>query len=91
MLGNGIEMSLFSAKPWAPYHFVVGAQLAPGEKRLVCIPEAPHLRLTQTNCSEFSNSESCVHKTHTKNEMTDTLLFRPLIFIPTFFFRKRVY
>ena len=23
---------------WAPNHFVLGAQLAPGEKRLVCIP-----------------------------------------------------
>ena len=24
---------------WAPNHFVLGAQLAPGEKMLVCIPE----------------------------------------------------
>ena len=24
---------------WAPKHFVLGAQLAPGEKSLVCIPE----------------------------------------------------
>ena len=26
---------------WAPNHFVLGAQLAPGEKRLVCIPGIP--------------------------------------------------
>ena len=24
---------------WAPYHFVLGAQLATGEKKLICIPE----------------------------------------------------
>ena len=24
---------------WAPNHFVLGAQLAPGEKSLVCIPD----------------------------------------------------
>ena len=23
---------------WAPNHFVLGVQLAPGEKRLVCVP-----------------------------------------------------
>ena len=46
MLGNGIKMSLIFGQTlgplvlgWAPNHFVLGAQLAPGEKRLVCIPE----------------------------------------------------
>ena len=45
MLGNGIEMSLIFSQTlgplvfgWAPNHFVLGAQLAPGEKRLVCVP-----------------------------------------------------
>ena len=39
MLGNGIEMSLIFGQTlgplvlgWAPNHFVLGAQLAPGEK-----------------------------------------------------------
>ena len=45
MVGNGVEMS--SIFPWnpgplnfglSPNHFVLGAQLAPDEKRLVCIP-----------------------------------------------------
>ena len=47
MLGNGIEMSLIfgqtlgpSVLGWAPNHFVLGAHLAPGVKRLVCIPGA---------------------------------------------------
>ena len=37
--------SIFKPNPgpfvlgWAPNHFVLGAQLDPGEKRLVCIPE----------------------------------------------------
>ena len=45
MLGNGVEMSLILRQilgplvvGWAPNHFGLGAQLAPGEKRLVCIP-----------------------------------------------------
>ena len=45
MLGDGIEMVLISRQTlgslvlgWAPNHFVLGAQLAPGRKRLVCIP-----------------------------------------------------
>ena len=45
MLGNGVEMSLIFCGVlgplvlgWAPSHFVLGAQLAHGEKRLVCIP-----------------------------------------------------
>ena len=45
MLGNGIEMSLIFDQTlgslvlgWAPNHFVLGTQLAPGEKRFVCIP-----------------------------------------------------
>ena len=45
MLGNGVEMSLIYRGilgpldlGWAPNHFVLGAQLAPGEKGLVCIP-----------------------------------------------------
>ena len=46
MLGNGVEMFLIFCLilgpyvlGWAPNHFVLGAQLANGEKRLVCIPE----------------------------------------------------
>ena len=45
MLGNAVEISLiFRRIPgplvlgWAPNNYVLGAQLAPGEKRLVCIP-----------------------------------------------------
>ena len=45
MLGNGVEMSLIFRKimgplvlGWAMNNFVFGAQLAPGEKKLVCIP-----------------------------------------------------
>ena len=45
MCGTGIAMSLFFRQIlgplilcWAPDHFLLGAQLAPGEKRLVCIP-----------------------------------------------------
>ena len=45
MLGNDIEMSLIFGQTlgplvwgWAPNHFDLGAQLAPGEKRLACIP-----------------------------------------------------
>ena len=41
-----VEMSLIFCQilgplvlGWAPYHFVLGAQLAPGEKILVCIPD----------------------------------------------------
>ena len=46
MLGNTVEISLIFRQilgplvlGWAPNHFVLGAQLAPGKKRLVCIPE----------------------------------------------------
>ena len=45
MLGNSIEMRLIFRPTlgplvlgWAPNCFVLGAQFAPGEKRLVCIP-----------------------------------------------------
>ena len=45
MLGNGVEMSLSFHRilgplilGWAPSHFGLGAQLAPGGKMLVCIP-----------------------------------------------------
>ena len=45
MLGNAVEISLIFRRNlgplvlgWAPNHFFLGAQLAPGEKRLVCIP-----------------------------------------------------
>ena len=45
MLGNGDKMSLtfhqilgLLVLGWAPNHFILGAQLAPGEKLLVCIP-----------------------------------------------------
>ena len=52
MLGNGVEMSLIFRRilgplvlSWAPNHFVLGAQLAPDEKRLVYIPvkTCPHV------------------------------------------------
>ena len=43
MLGNGVEISLIFhgilgplVLGWAPNHFVLGAQVAPGGKRLVC-------------------------------------------------------
>ena len=45
MLGNGFEMGFIFRHilgplvlGWAPNHFVLGAQLASVEKRLVCIP-----------------------------------------------------
>ena len=45
MLDNGVEISLIFRRildplvlSWAPKHFVLGTQLAPGEKKLVCIP-----------------------------------------------------
>ena len=45
MLGNGVEMGLIFPRILGPLvlglalnHFVEGAQLAPGEKRLVYIP-----------------------------------------------------
>ena len=45
MLGSGDEMRLIFRQilgplvlGWAPNNFVLGAQLASGEKRLVCIP-----------------------------------------------------
>ena len=50
MLGYDVEMSLIFyfqilgslVLGWAPNHFVLGAQLAPGEKRLVLVfPPAP--------------------------------------------------
>ena len=54
MIGNGFEISLIFCRilgslvlGWAPYHFVLEAQLAPGRKSLVCIPEIPSLVLVQ--------------------------------------------
>ena len=45
MLGNGVKMILVFHRilgplvlGWAPNHFVLGAQLALGKKKLVCIP-----------------------------------------------------
>ena len=45
MFGNGVEISLIYRQilgplvlDWAPNHFLLGAQLASGEKRSVCIP-----------------------------------------------------
>ena len=47
MLDNGVEMSLIFRRilgplvlGWAPNSFVLGAQLACGEKNQVCIPDA---------------------------------------------------
>ena len=49
MLGNSVEMSLNYrqilgplVQGWAPNHSVLGAQLPPGEKRLVFIPVKIH-------------------------------------------------
>ena len=46
MLGNAVEISLIFPRilgplvlGWAPNYFVLGAQLAPGKEKLVCIPE----------------------------------------------------
>ena len=46
MLGNAVEISLIFRRilgplvlGWAPNHFVLEAQLAPGHKRLVSIPD----------------------------------------------------
>ena len=42
MLGTAVEISLILGPlvlDWAPNHFVLGAQLAPSNKWLVCIPE----------------------------------------------------
>ena len=54
IIGNGVEISLIFCRilgslalGWAPNHFVLGAHLAPGGKRLVCIPEIPSLVLVQ--------------------------------------------
>ena len=48
MLGNGVKMGIIFRRiqgplflGWAPNHFVLGAQLVPGEKRLVGIPASP--------------------------------------------------
>ena len=38
MLGNAIEISLIFRRILGPLVFVLEAQLAPAEKRLVCIP-----------------------------------------------------
>ena len=45
MFGNAVEISLIFSRilgplvlGWAPNHFDLGAQLARGKKRLVCIP-----------------------------------------------------
>ena len=40
MHGNAVEISLISFG-LAPQSFVLGTQLAPGKKRLVCIPALP--------------------------------------------------
>ena len=46
MLGNAVEINLIFRRilgpfvlGWAPNHYVLRAQLAPGEKKLVCICE----------------------------------------------------
>ena len=45
MLGNGIELGLIFGQTlgplvlgWAPNHFVLGAQLAPGEEKVSLYP-----------------------------------------------------
>ena len=48
MLDNGVEMSLIFRRildplvlSWAPKHFVLGTQLAPGEKKISLYPWVP--------------------------------------------------
>ena len=52
MLGNGFEMSFIFHRilgpfvlGWTPNHLVLGAQLAPGEKRLVYVSVIHNLQL----------------------------------------------
>ena len=75
MLGNAVEISLIFRRilgplvlGWAPNHFVLGAQLAPGEKRLVCIP------VTITTCKTFFSciSWSMTDQAETKVEALQT-------------------
>ena len=58
MFGNGFEISLIYCQilgplvlDWAPNHFLLGAQLAPGEKRSVCIPV--YLGVIITDCMDW--------------------------------------
>ena len=54
MLGKGVEICLAFHRilgslvfGWAPNHLVLGAQLAPGEKRLVCIPDLQEIHVSR--------------------------------------------
>ena len=56
MLGNAVEISLIFRRilgplvlGWAPNHFVLEAQLAPGDKRLVSIPGNILIKFTQNH------------------------------------------
>ena len=69
MLGNAVEICLIfcrilgplvSGWPWAPNHFVLGAQLAPGEKRLVCIPDNGHY-LCENSLKEVQGATTSSH------------------------------
>ena len=62
MPSNAVEISLIFRQilgtlvlGWTPNHLALGAQLAPGEKRLVCIPAVPFYRLTFSKKSLQAN------------------------------------
>ena len=69
MIFNGVEISLIFhpilrilcplVLGWAPNHFVFGAQCAPDEKRLVCIPA--HVVGTQKNHANEQQNR-CLNK-----------------------------
>ena len=73
MLGNDVEMSLIFRRilgplvlGWAPNHFVLVAQLAPGKKMLVCIPEH-HCQTLQKPCETkvrilYTSMESVINQ-----------------------------
>ena len=70
MLGNGVEMSLIFCRilgplvlGWTPNHFGLGGQLAPGEDRLVCIPEfLCHSFYFKSVFSDFKNAIKRIFK-----------------------------
>ena len=62
MLGNAVEISLPRilgpfVLGWAPNHFVLGAQLAPGEKRFVSIPALLQTLWTQIRVLPLEQSD----------------------------------
>ena len=71
MLGNGVEMGFIFRRilgplvlGWAPNHFVLGAQLAPVEKRLVYIPESSENLHKNEMKIGFHLGDNCIQKFH---------------------------